>query len=200
MWKLTGLIHPVYINAIVEFALNPMVFDGRAREGARFRRGEVGRALSGRGGSDVLPTALTAKGVSGVMLYELATGERPFTGDTPLSTITSILRDTPRPITDLNHELPRDLAVIVRRCLAKVRTSARRAQRTFGTNSTICSTRWIRASCLRPQRARGCHLVRTASALHFGMSEPDRGWEHRSRSDDRGWEHRSRSDDRDQKI
>jgi hypothetical protein len=43
MWKLTGLIHPVYINAIVEFALNPMVFDGRAREGARFRRGEVGR-------------------------------------------------------------------------------------------------------------------------------------------------------------
>ena len=51
----------------------------------------------------------------GVMLYELATGGRPFTGDTPLSTITSILRDTPRPITDLNHELPRDLAVIVRR-------------------------------------------------------------------------------------
>jgi eukaryotic-like serine/threonine-protein kinase len=76
----------------------------------------------------------------GVMLYEPATGERPFTGDIPLSTMTSILRDTPRPITDLNHELPRDLAVIVRRCLAKVRTSARRARRTFGTNSTICST------------------------------------------------------------
>jgi Tol biopolymer transport system component len=55
----------------------------------------------------------------GVILYELATGERPFKGDTPMSTITSTLRDTPRSITDLNHELPRDLAKIVRRCLVK---------------------------------------------------------------------------------
>jgi serine/threonine protein kinase len=55
----------------------------------------------------------------GVILYEMATGERPFKGDSSLSTITSILRDTPRPVTDLNHSLPRDLALIVRRCLAK---------------------------------------------------------------------------------
>ncbi|HET9386256.1 MAG TPA: serine/threonine-protein kinase, partial [Gemmatimonadales bacterium] len=55
----------------------------------------------------------------GVLLYEMATGERPFTGETPVSTITSILRDTPRPVTALNHTLPRDLALIVRRCLAK---------------------------------------------------------------------------------
>jgi serine/threonine-protein kinase len=31
----------------------------------------------------------------GVMLYELATGELPFKGDSPLATMTSILRDTP---------------------------------------------------------------------------------------------------------
>ncbi len=55
----------------------------------------------------------------GVLLYELATGERPFTGETPASTISSILRDTPRSITDLNRGMPRDLALIVRRCLAK---------------------------------------------------------------------------------
>jgi len=35
----------------------------------------------------------------GVMLYEMATGERPFKGDTTVSTMTSILRDTPRSIT-----------------------------------------------------------------------------------------------------
>jgi Tol biopolymer transport system component/serine/threonine protein kinase len=55
----------------------------------------------------------------GVMLYERATGVRPFTGDTPVSTMTSILRDTPRSITEINSGMPRDLAVIVRRCLVK---------------------------------------------------------------------------------
>jgi eukaryotic-like serine/threonine-protein kinase len=55
----------------------------------------------------------------GIMLYEMATGERPFKGETPASTISSILRDTPRSITELNQALPRDLTLIVRRCLAK---------------------------------------------------------------------------------
>ena len=55
----------------------------------------------------------------GVLLYEMATGGRPFAGDTSLSVLTSILRDTPRPLTDLNPELPRDFARIVRHCLAK---------------------------------------------------------------------------------
>jgi serine/threonine-protein kinase len=53
------------------------------------------------------------------MFYEMATGERPFKGDTAVSTMTSILRDTPLPITAVNGVLPRDLAVIVRRCLVK---------------------------------------------------------------------------------
>src|SRR5262245_3602311 len=35
----------------------------------------------------------------GVMLYELATGDRPFKGDTAVSTLSSILRDIPQPIT-----------------------------------------------------------------------------------------------------
>jgi len=55
----------------------------------------------------------------GVTLYEMATGERPFKGDTPVSTIASILRDAPPLITELKQTLPRDLALIVRRCLVK---------------------------------------------------------------------------------
>jgi TolB-like protein/Flp pilus assembly protein TadD len=55
----------------------------------------------------------------GIILYEMATGERPFTGDTSISTISSILKDHPPPVNDINHALPRHLGRIVNRCLAK---------------------------------------------------------------------------------
>ena len=55
----------------------------------------------------------------GIILYEMATGERPFKGDTAASLISSILRDTPQSAAELNPGLPRDLGKIVRRCLAK---------------------------------------------------------------------------------
>ena len=36
----------------------------------------------------------------GVMLHEMATGERPFTGDTNMSVLSAILKDTPASVTD----------------------------------------------------------------------------------------------------
>jgi Tol biopolymer transport system component/predicted Ser/Thr protein kinase len=55
----------------------------------------------------------------GVVFYEMATGRRPFVGETAVSTISSILRDTPPPPQQLNAALPAQLGRIVRRCLAK---------------------------------------------------------------------------------
>ena len=55
----------------------------------------------------------------GTILYEMSTGERPFKGETTLSTITAILRDTPRSVTELNPSLPSELARVVRRALVK---------------------------------------------------------------------------------
>jgi serine/threonine protein kinase/Tol biopolymer transport system component len=55
----------------------------------------------------------------GVMLYEAATSERPFKGDTSMSVITAILRDEPRAVTNLRPELPHDLARIIKRAIAK---------------------------------------------------------------------------------
>ena len=55
----------------------------------------------------------------GVVLYEMATGARPFHGDTPASLISSILRDDPPSISQVNRRLPRHLGRIVKRCLAK---------------------------------------------------------------------------------
>ena len=55
----------------------------------------------------------------GILLYELATGVRPFQGDTPMSTLTSVLRDTPVPMAELKPTLPRYLGRIISRCLEK---------------------------------------------------------------------------------
>ena len=55
----------------------------------------------------------------GVVLYEMATGQRPFTGDTNLSILSSILKDTPRSVTDINPAIPNELGRIIRRALAK---------------------------------------------------------------------------------
>jgi serine/threonine protein kinase/tetratricopeptide (TPR) repeat protein len=55
----------------------------------------------------------------GIIVYELATGRRPFTGATMADVSSSILRDTPAPISDLRADLPDELNRVVRRCLEK---------------------------------------------------------------------------------
>ena len=55
----------------------------------------------------------------GVMLYEMATGVRPFQGDSSAELASAILRDTPRVVTDVRSGLPEGLARIIRRCLEK---------------------------------------------------------------------------------
>jgi serine/threonine protein kinase/WD40 repeat protein len=55
----------------------------------------------------------------GTVLYEMATGACPFKGDSRASVVSSILRDTPSSVTELNRALPRPLGRIVMRCLAK---------------------------------------------------------------------------------
>jgi serine/threonine protein kinase/tetratricopeptide (TPR) repeat protein len=55
----------------------------------------------------------------GTILYELATGRRPFTGSTQADVSSAILRDVPAPVLSLRADLPRDLNRIVTRCLEK---------------------------------------------------------------------------------
>ncbi len=55
----------------------------------------------------------------GVVLYQMVTGERPFHGASAVDMISSILRDTPPPVTDRRGDLPQHLARILRRCLEK---------------------------------------------------------------------------------
>jgi eukaryotic-like serine/threonine-protein kinase len=55
----------------------------------------------------------------GVVLYEMLTGQVPFTGDTPLEIAMKHLSEVPRPPSELRSEVPHDLDSIVLRALAK---------------------------------------------------------------------------------
>ena len=55
----------------------------------------------------------------GIMLYEMATGKRPFNGANSAEVMSSILRDTPRAAHELSSAMPRHLGRIIERCLEK---------------------------------------------------------------------------------
>ena len=55
----------------------------------------------------------------GVMLFEMATGRRPFLGASSIELLSAVLRDTPPPVTEVKPELPRHLARVIGRCLEK---------------------------------------------------------------------------------
>ena len=68
----------------------------------------------------------------GVVLYQLVTGHRPFEGDTPISTMSAILRHDPPSVTALKP-LPRHLGRIIQRCLQKS------PDRRFQTARDVCN-------------------------------------------------------------
>jgi len=55
----------------------------------------------------------------GAILYEMVTGRKAFEGKTPISLITSILRDDPPPVSALLPVAPKALDRIIRACMAK---------------------------------------------------------------------------------
>src|SRR5262249_28059262 len=55
----------------------------------------------------------------GALLYEMVTGHRAFQGDSKLSTLTAILREDPKPASQIAEGLPRELERIIARCLRK---------------------------------------------------------------------------------
>ncbi len=55
----------------------------------------------------------------GIILYQMLTGQRPFSGDTTTTLLSSIIKDTPASVTEVNPAVPRDLGRIIKRCLTK---------------------------------------------------------------------------------
>jgi serine/threonine protein kinase/Tol biopolymer transport system component len=55
----------------------------------------------------------------GSVLYEMATGQQPFHGESKMSTLAAILNQEPKPVSQLVPGIPRDLEKIITRCLRK---------------------------------------------------------------------------------
>jgi len=55
----------------------------------------------------------------GVLLHEMATGAKPFKGDTAISVLSSIIKDQAPPVSATRQDAPAELDRIVARCLAK---------------------------------------------------------------------------------
>jgi serine/threonine protein kinase/Tol biopolymer transport system component len=62
----------------------------------------------------------------GCLLYEAATGSRPFTGESNVDVLHAIARQAPKPVEELAPTIPRALVRRIRRCLEK--DPAKRAQ------------------------------------------------------------------------
>ncbi len=73
------------------------------------------------------PEQAEAKGVDqrtdiytlGIMLFEMATGEVPFTGETPVGIALKHREETPRNPSDINSQVPDSLSHIILKCLQK---------------------------------------------------------------------------------
>src|SRR5207253_11393264 len=55
----------------------------------------------------------------GSVLYEMVTGEKPFHGDTKASTLAAILKDNPRPASQVVVDVAREVERLISRCLRK---------------------------------------------------------------------------------
>jgi eukaryotic-like serine/threonine-protein kinase len=55
----------------------------------------------------------------GCVLYEMLTGQRAFQGDSPISTLSAVLRSEPTPIRELASDVPPEVERLLKRCLRK---------------------------------------------------------------------------------
>jgi Tol biopolymer transport system component len=102
----------------------------------------------------------------GVVLYEMACGRRPFVGDTPISTVSAILRESPPSVTQLRSGLPRHLGRVIGRCLEK------KPDKRFQTSRDVCNE----LEGLREEIRSGEHDAPTAAARTATATPARRRW------------------------
>src|SRR5918993_1921896 len=84
----------------------------------------------------------------GAVFYEMISGRRAFAGESAVSVISAILRDTPRPLTDIRAFVPPAVDEIVRTCLEKDPE-----ERWQSAHDLTRQLRWIQQSGSQPSLA-----------------------------------------------
>ncbi len=94
----------------------------------------------------------------GIVLYEMATGARPFSGDSSPALMSSILKDQPRPITELRPEMPDGVWRLVARCLEKSSSERVQSAQEVLVELKALGRAWESGETTRaPRAARGRH-------------------------------------------
>jgi predicted ATPase len=79
----------------------------------------TGRSMSPEQARGEPMTAATDIFSLGIVFYELATGQRPFTADSQIGVLHAILSDAPQPPSRLNPEIPKALEILILHMLQK---------------------------------------------------------------------------------
>ena len=110
--KITGLDGPISMSGMTRLATGPPLTAVGAIVGTvHYMAPEQVEGREADGRTDVWAL--------GALLYEMATGQRPFDGDSAASVIGAILKDVPPPISTRAPLIPSALDHVVERCLAK---------------------------------------------------------------------------------
>ena len=109
----------------------------------------------------------------GVMLYEMATGARPFHGASQAALLTAILRDAPTPLTERRSGLPDGLGSVIARCLEKDRD--RRVQTATALRDELQAMKQTLASGVAPRSTQTAARrdKRSIVVLPFANMSPD---------------------------
>lgn len=93
----------------------------------------------------------------GVMLFEMATGDRPFEGKTAIELMSAVLKDPAPVLSDVRPQLPRHLGRVIGRCLEKAPEDRYQTARdvynelrALGAEATPAPSRAVELSTARP--------------------------------------------------
>lgn len=116
----------------------------------------------------------------GVVLYEMITGDRPFTGKSAIDTLHAIINHEPPPVSQLNSQTPPELADILAKALAKdpseryqhagdFELDLRRFKRALESNTLISGLRFVTPESTR-RRSVSMPVLIAGSAIVLGIA------------------------------